>query len=384
MAKSNIIHLIKKILSGTASPNEEQVVNRHLYDSFSSTEWNDQELGDKEEVKERIISGTNRFMRPENHGRIRHLRNWVPYAAAILLLVGLAVFMIPFSKSPQINETATTSGEKTFLSPGTDIASLELSDGTVIDLASIKKGEELSRAGAIIKKTADGNIHYIYANDATAEESAWNTLKTPVGGTFQITLPDGTGVWLNAESSLTFPKKFSDKERRVSATGEVYFEVAHDASKPFTVNTSGVDVDVLGTKFNLSAYGEDKFISIALLEGSVRMKGKEGNMAMLVPGEKGFYEDGGIKIRDFDTESEIAWKNNYFIFKDRNIQDIMASLARWYDADVQYQQGVDWVDKNFTVRMSRRKNIAEILSLIELTQSVKFEINQRKIVVYKN
>lgn len=385
MTKRNLIELIKKVLSGTATPAEEQQVNQHFYDSFYSEDWDNEHLGNRDEVKQRILTSTLEKLRRQPASGVYFLKRMLPYAAAVILLVGLIWFIVPFSRTPNPSEVASKKADDSgLLSPGSDIASLQLSDGTIVDLATIATGSQLSMAGALIQKTSGGNIRYTNLENEKGEANAWNVLRTPIGGTFHITLADGTNVWLNAESSLSFPKTFTAGERKVHATGEVYFEVSHDAARPFIVSADGLDVKVLGTRFNLSGYPEDKYTAVALVEGSVELKPSVGNAFKLTPGKKGFLENGKIQVRNFDTESEVAWKNNYFIFKDRNIQDIMTSLARWYDADVQYQQGVNWEDKNFTVRMSRRENIGEILSLIELTQSVKFATNGRKILVYKN
>lgn len=384
MSKNDIINLIKKILSGTATTEDRSRVDEHFRESFYSEEWDGGKMGNRDEVENRIVSGVRKHFRGQERKKIILIKQYMPYAAALALLIGVGIYLN--TASDKSNKTSAVIHNKTLLDPGSNIASLELGNGKILDLSAIGTGEQINDAGISIRKTGDGNIEYVYTGDTQSQNDTneYNTLETPVGGTFQIALEDGTKVWLNAGSTLTFPKKFSSNQRLVKAAGEVYFEVSHDASRPFVVSSRGLEVRVLGTKFNLSAYDNNPSVSVALVEGSVEMKAEIGKPAVLAPGKKGTFENGEIGISNFDIESEIAWKNNYFIFKDQNIKDIMNSLARWYNADISYQGTEGWNDKNFTLRMSRRENIKEILSLIELTRSVRFSIDGRKIMVIQN
>ncbi|ULT24277.1 FecR domain-containing protein [Sphingobacterium sp. E70] len=206
-------------------------------------------------------------------------------------------------------------------------------------------------------------------------------LSNPKGGKYQINLEDGTKVWLNAESSLIFPEHFAADRRLVQVKGEAYFEVAESKHKPFIVAGNGFGIRVLGTKFNVSDRDNLHLAKVALLQGSVSLTSKAGH-TMLKPGERAKISASGVQIDQFDAESEIAWKNNYFIYKDENIKTIMADVAQWYDAEVIFE-GKDWDDVNLKMKVSRRENIEEILSLLELTKSVKFKIVERRIYVTK-
>lgn len=376
--KKNIFNYIRKILTGHADKEDEDLVDQHFYESFYSEEWNSKDLGDRKEVEERILSQVSNKIKPT---KPRRLKRYLQYAAVLvaLLVVGQVVKYAIFRDSilTKIDQ------KQEFLLPGKEVASLTLSDGTLLDLSEMEVGEEVGQDGFQLHKTQEGQLAYTSDSKTSTTEASrkWNKLTTPPGGQYQITLADGTRAWLNAGSTLLFPTSFSGNQRLVKASGEVYFEVAHDKSKPFLVHTDNIDVEVLGTTFNLSTfYGNSS--SVALVEGAVKLK-SGGEQAILAPGDKGALKNGRIEISTFDTESELAWKNNYFIFKNQNIKEIMSALARWYDAEVVYK-GTDWENINFTIRMSRRENIAEILSIIEATQSIQFSIEGRRVTVTKN
>jgi len=380
--KKRILHFIWKIISGTATREEEDAVNEHFQEAFYMEDWDEEELGNKKEVEEKILSRVNEYVDTDRTKRFR-IKDFFRYAAVLAMFVGIGILIKQYL--PRLETGSESELVYDFLQPGSDEASLELSDGTVLNLADLEVGENIERSGFHVTKTNKGNVEYVFEDVNThLNNIKWNTLKTPVGGKYQILLPDGTKVWLNAASSLSFPSRFASDQRIVKASGEVYFEVAQDESLPFLVESKDVVIKVLGTSFNLSSYeGEATSSSstVALLEGAIRLKSNTGESINLTPGQKAFVGSEEIGVERFDAESEIAWKNNYFIFNNQNIKNIMAVLARWYDAEVIYE-GENWKDKNFTMRMSRRESIEEILSIIELTKSIKFKIERRKITVY--
>lgn len=384
MDKKNIQYFILKILRGTSTVEEETQVNQHFQNSFQSEDWDEEHLGNKEEVRNRIVSRVDTFVSKEPIKLLGMRMTYIYYAAMVLVFFGFVVFGYYHYEREVPENNQLVSQE--FLNPGSDLALLELNDGTILDLTNLSVGENRLKSGLVINKTDEGTLEYVADDmDNYSSEIKWNTLKTPIGGRYQIVLGDGTKVWLNSESSLSFPSGFSDDQRQVKASGEVYFEVAHDKSKPFFVETGGFEVEVLGTSFNLSNYQssseENEVPSLALIEGKVQLRTAIGDKAVLRPGQKAVLNKDKVELEEFDVESEIAWKNNYFIFKDENIKNIMRVVARWYDAEVLFD-GNDWQDKNFTVRMSRRESIEEILSILELTKSVEFKIEERRISVF--
>lgn len=374
------------MLSGSSTQEEESQVDQHFYDSFYEEGWDEKKLGDKKDVERRILSRVYEHVSKRHVSRSEHssfLKYW-KYAAVLALFVCIGIIgqQYVYNSSP----SESTDPVHEVLQPGSDMASLELSDGTVLNLADLQVGEQYVNAGFLLEKTEEGNLKYLYARggETSDKENKWSTLKTPLGGRYQISLADGTKVWLNAGSSLTFPESFPGNKRVVEASGEMYFEVSHNKTKPFIVQVQGMDIHVLGTSFNLSAYEDNvttsSGASVALVEGSIQIKTSNQHSSVLYPGQKGTVNQKGIEITAFDKESEVAWKDDYFIFKDKNIKEIMASLGRWYNAEVEFL-GEGWADKNFTIRMSRREGIDEILSLIELTKSVKFKIVGRRVIV---
>jgi len=373
-----IIDLIKRVIQGTASQEQKDDIDRFLLESFHAEQWDPATHGDKDEVKNRIVSGVTRSIHRGDRSAKR-INVWrFTKAAAVLAVLGLAAYW-----GVQTFSSADPGHPAMALAPGSDKASLELSDGTTVDLSEQQIGDTWAYGNFRVRKTDAGTIHYQYIDPSVpsaAEEGNWNTLTTPKGGKYTLVLSDGTSVWLNAESSIRFPDRFSGDLRQVSVSGEVFFEVAHDKSQPFIVRAKDLDIRVLGTSFNVSTYedaADDP--SVALLEGSVQLHA-HAHQINLLPGEKAMIADGAFQKSSFDAESEIAWKDDYFVFKDQNIKAIMNELARWYDAEVDYE-GKDWESKNFTVRISRREQIDEILSLIELTKSVQFSIKGRRITV---
>ncbi|ERJ59896.1 FecR family protein [Sphingobacterium paucimobilis] len=371
MKRKPLLHYIKNVLRNENTPEEEDIVNQHFFEAFDSQEWDETRLGNKEERKSNILAGVESKMGAR---KTINFKVVVRYAAAVAIVGFLGFWGWSFFDNKE-----QISLPKDVLTPGGDVAVLELGDGTRFDLTGLTEGEAYEKSGVIISRNAEGELEYAYqAMDEEQATAEWNTLTTPMGGKYSIVLADGTKAWLNAGSTLTFPSAFQNGKRIVKAQGEVYFEVSKDENKPFIVQAKGFDIQVLGTSFNLSAY--DDIASVALIEGSVEIKTPSVN-SKIKPGQKAKIHPGDIAISPFDIETEIAWKDNYFIFKDRNIKEIMASLARWYNAEIDYV-GRDWEDKNYTIRMSRNQDIKDVLSIIELTKSVKFKIEERRITVY--
>lgn len=376
MRRKNLLHHIKNILSNEKTQDSENIVNQYFLETFESEDWDEERLGDKSERKSRILSGVESKI---NQRKVFDLKYLLRYAAVLFIVgfLGIGGWYL-FDRNQDL------AAETTYLTPGGDKAVLELGDGTRFDLSTLQEGETYEKSGFTVSRNTKGNLEYAYQqvsdNKGTKE---WATLATPSGGQYSIVLEDGTKAWLNAGSTLSFPSSFAKEKRVVKANGEVYFQVSKEKDRPFIVQARGFDIQVLGTSFNLSAY-EDRWNNsptVALLEGSVEIKTPHA-VSRLSPGEKATMYNENIAVTRFDAESEVAWKDNYFVFKDRNIKEIMSALARWYDAEVEYI-GEDWKDKNYTIKMSRHKDVKDVLSIIELTKSVKFKIEERRITVYK-
>ena len=238
------------------------------------------------------------------------------------------------------------------------------------------------RRGDAVK---DGQLVYAPGNAAGQPSSAvaFNTLLIPKGGQYEVTLPDGTLVWLNAASSLKYPTAFTGSERHVEMTGEAYFEVARNTVMPFTVSTGKSTVKVLGTHFNVSAYDDDPADKTALLEGAV-VVGKGEKKVLLAPGQQAVvdHDAGAIAVRTINVDDAVAWKNGYFSFRKEDLRTALRKIARWYNVDVEYQ-GKE-TNKLLGGTVSRTQTIEEILSYLELTGIAHFTIKERRIIVKEN
>lgn len=265
------------------------------------------------------------------------------------------------------------------IAPGSNKAVLVLANGTKIVLDDAKNGQLAQQGNVQVIKQDSGQLTYRSVNNEHSAVAQYNTIATPRGGQYQITLPDGTKAWLNASSSLKYPTAFTGNTRTVELTGEGYFEVAKNAGKAFHVKVSGMDVEVLGTHFNIMAYADENTIRTTLLEGAVRVtKGKASTS--LAPGEQASIEPEGTYFtrKKVDTEQDIAWKNGYIQFHDATLPAIMRQVARWYDVEVSYEKEVS--DKQFNGKVPRTVPLSQLLSMLQYT-GVHFKIQEGKIII---
>lgn len=302
-------------------------------------------------------------------------------AAAILVLFisGAAYWVISNQNNKHATASLVNHNRKTEkILPGGDHAILTMADGSRIVLDSVQNGI-IQRGNASISKKG-GLLVYDESSPAKkATAVVYNTLTTPRGGQYKLILADGSKVWLNASSSLYFPTAFSGKERNVELTGEAYFEVAKNKEKPFHVNVNGMQVEVLGTHFNVNAYADENSIKTSLLEGSVKIK--RGSLSgLLKPGQQGILEnnDNDFKIKRADMDEVVAWKNGLFQFDGANIKTIMFEISRWYNMQIVYDGKVP--ERSFVGKISRDAQLSDVLKILELS-SVKFKVEGRKIIV---
>ncbi|HWK06729.1 MAG TPA: FecR domain-containing protein [Puia sp.] len=310
--------------------------------------------------------------------RIHFLRrNWLRVAAAavIILLLGGAVFYRVHTQAKKELAAAPppTSPE---IAPGHNGAILTLANGSKLVLDSLKKGK-LATQGATDVLLDNDQLTYHVQHPAGGEVS-YNTLTVPRGHQFQLVLPDGTKVWLNAASSLRYPTVFAGAERRVEITGEAYFEVAHNAAKPFIVKKGESETKVLGTHFNINAYDEESSLNITLLEGSVQVT-KGNNSTIIKPGQQAQVGKSIHVADDVDLEEVVAWKDGKFQFGETaDIKTVMRQIANWYDVDVEYK-GI--ITNHIGGTMSRNVNLSLVLKMLETTGVVRFSVDGRSIKV---
>lgn len=293
-----------------------------------------------------------------------HWQRWLYIAAAaIIILLTAGIYFFPWQRPPAPSHTATILPVKDSIRglPGGDKATLTLSDGRVVKL---EHGDSSIDDAGVTIKNQDGELRY----DEPAA-IGYNTMTTPRGGQYRLLLSDGSKVWLNASSSITYPTAFTTKTRNVSITGEVYFEVEKDKTKPFIVLTPKDSITVLGTSFNVNTYNDEPAPVTTLLEGSVKIAG-----SILRPGEA--YRAG--KIMKADVEQAVAWKNNIFNFNGLDLPGAMRQLARWYNLEVRFEGGIP--DKKIRGEMGRDLNLSQVIKILEKME-LNFRLEQNKLVV---
>ncbi|SDK66553.1 FecR family protein [Pedobacter sp. ok626] len=277
---------------------------------------------------------------------------------------------------------------QTDIPPGKNTAMLTFSNGTVVQLSDARKAVFINQEKL---KYNDGTVVGMGTEAKGIAASELITAATPKGGTYQVILSDGTHVWLNADSKLSFPSQFTGNSRTVTLSGEAYFEVAKNKAKPFVVNYGKSAVEVLGTHFNIMAYKDEAASKVTLLEGAVKVN-SGAEKVVLKPGQQAeILEEKGAAIalnNDIDTEQVIAWKNGYFMFANEPVESIMRKISRWYDVTVVYEDNQQ--DKALWGTVSRFKNVSEVLRRLELTGVVRFKMEnlngkgkERRIIVMK-
>ena len=315
-------------------------------------------------------------------------KSWIKVAAAVLIVgTGLSLFIIKSKTKAHIANVAKNQHSMPIV-PGGNKATLTLSNGKVILLDTANNGLIVNTEKTKVLKSNKAQLVYVRpgAQSPSVVNSntpvVYNTLSTPKGGVYQVILPDGTKVWLNSASSLKFPTEFRGTERRVTLTGEAYFEVAKNKEKPFFVDINAVEVRVLGTHFNIAAYQDDNDITTTLLEGAVQVK-NNNQASVIKPGEQAVVNNNTnvIKVKPANIEQAMAWKNGYFIFADEDVRSIMKKLSRWYNVEVEYRD--DFANIRFGGSFYRSKSISELLSYMEEVGKIHFKIEGRRIIVMK-
>lgn len=306
--------------------------------------------------------------------RIYYLRKWWWAAASVILLLGAGAYFW-INQANKDRQVAIQPGQNDAL-PGKNGAILTLDDGRKVVLDSLGNGTIAMQNGAQVN-LKNGQLTY----DPTGEMSgalAYNTMSTPRGRQFKVALPDGTIVWLNAASSITYPTVFTGKERNVKVTGEVYFEVAKDAQKPFTVDVNNAaTVQVLGTHFNVNSYADETAIRTTLLEGKVKVI-KGTAIQTLQPGQQAAISDQIKVINQVNTDLVMAWKNGVFNLHQLSLAELMRQLSRWYDVEVVYTSRVP--DVELYGEMGRDLNLSQVLQSLQ-EMDVKCRLEGRKLIV---
>jgi len=388
---NEIIHLFTKYLSNQCSKDELERVFILIEKGSNKSEWDfvlaeeASRLVDSNHQEEMSLDEITRL-----HDRIQDTikeegsklkvltgRNlyWAKIAAAAVILITLSVSVFYYSRHDVMPDELVHD-----IAPGGNKAVLTLANGKKIILSDAKNGKLAADSGVTVIKLADGKIIYALESGKVAN-AAFNSIETPRGGQYQVTLPDGTKVSLNAASSLTYPASFATlKERRVELKGEAYFEVAKDKKHPFLVKTENQEIEVLGTHFNINSYTDEPMAKTTLIEGSVLVKASDTEQ-ILKPGYQAINSMGGLRVVEANVDEVLAWKNGYFMFDNEGIESVMRKISRWYNVDVVFKGNVP-KDK-FGGTVSRFENVSQVLRKLTYTDKVHFIIEERRIIVTK-
>lgn len=366
-----INHLYDKYLNGTISGDEKQELFDLLHDA---NERELAELADKyisadtphdllqlQDNADKVLRRVNQQI--DQRKKSRSYKMWfrLTAAAAVMFMLTYLVYQLSYKHTIQ-NDLMVK--ELKDLAPGSKRATLTLADGRTIILDSAFSGQLAMIGGTRISKTADGELVYENNTESTGTVQT-NTVSIPRGGEYKLLLPDGTKIWLNAATTISYPTRFTGQERRIKLSGEAYLEVAKDPQHPFIVETDKQTVKVLGTHFNVNTYSTDRTIT-TLEEGAVRVSSLQGTKqsVLLKPGEQSINTN-ILAVESADLESALAWKNGLLFFKDAPLTTVLEEVARWYDIDIEYR--VKPSQELFSGSVARNANLSAILRILKLT-----------------
>ncbi|MEO7048276.1 MAG: FecR domain-containing protein [Ferruginibacter sp.] len=364
-----------------------KILDEFLQNAYADPQWAISGDFDKEKVYEELLekltSGKENPVIILEPAKRKWLAYWrIAAAVAVITVLSIGSYLI-FSNKKAISEATITNRivVNDIKAPESNKAIITLANGKTVSLDSVNRGLLIQQGNVKLIKLTDGKIAYQAATGEVATDMEYNTLTNPRGSkVIDMTLSDGSHVWLNAGSSVTYPVEFAGNERRVSIIGEAYFEVTHNALKPFYVTKSKIEVKVLGTHFNINAYNDEADIKVTLLEGSVKVS-NYGKAVTIKPGEQASVIDHQKLLisNNIDLNEVMAWKNGRFVFSEKtDIQTIMRQIARWYNVNLEYK-GV--VTNHFWGSISNDVKMSDVLKMLETTGGVTFNVEGDKVVV---
>ncbi len=388
MDKKDFQKLLDKYIAGEASMEEEQRL-LNFYGSFQKQPESDLEIdqiGDN--IFDRIQETINPVEDNQYYYRFYYLKS-ISIAAMILLAITTGIYFYS-NREPAEPEHFAEIDVRNDIAPGYNKAILTLADGSKISLDDAANGLLASQGNIAITKTENGQIVYeknnVDRSKLISNRSVINTIQTPKGGKYQVRLPDGSKVWLNSASTLSYPTAFAGNERKVQLKGEAYFEISPNKNIPFRVQSGNQIVEVLGTHFNINSYDDEDYVKTTLLEGSVKVilnskPNVVSNTRLLKPGEQSLTKSSrsDIRIENADTEKAVAWKNGYFKFRNTPIREIMREIERWYDVELVYEGKMP--TDEFTGFISNDVKISAVLKIMEESGGVKFTVKGKKLKV---
>lgn len=377
MTREEAILLAEKVVSGTAT-DEELLQYNQLFNAFQQQGgWEESLLGNKQQLENAIRQRLQPVLQRRRSGRVVRWYKWTA-AAAVALLLGTGYYFYE-QRQPGVLAPQAIRFKNDIVAPAVNHAVLTLGNGQQILLDTAGNGTLAMQGQTSVSKNASGQIVY----NGAGTDVSFNTIQVPNGSKpLAIVLGDGTKVWIDAGSTLTYPAAFHGTKREVSAAGQVYFEVASNSNQPFIVKstTNKTIIEVLGTAFNLRAFREEEKMKVTLVSGTVKVN-TTGASQLVHPGEQAVTAGGAIQLTaNADLQQVTAWKEGMFFFNGTDIPTIMSELQRYYNVDVDYQTDV----KDFFVaKIPRDVPVSQLLNLLEMTNLVHFKIEGRKITVIK-
>jgi ferric-dicitrate binding protein FerR (iron transport regulator) len=376
MKKRLFTQLLDRYVEGIATDQETALVEDYL-DELEKGPVKQRSQKEDEAIQARMLKHIQSGLNGKKGLLVSMSKAW-RVAAAAILIIGLAGGYVLFTKQKQNNNQQTVANKD--IPPGGDKAILTLADGSKIVLTDVNNGAIADQGNVKVIKL-DGQVSY--SSNGNADEVVYNTISTPRTGQYQLILADGSKVWLDAESSIRFPNIFKGNERRVELKGQGYFEIAHNSKMPFHVSVGSMDVQVLGTHFNIMAYGNEDAIKTTLLEGSVKVQTNAGSpqTTILKPGSQAqLGKDNVLKsVSNINMDQVMAWKNGLFQLEGTSIREVFRQIERWYDVDVIVQENLG--DENLSGVFSRKQYVSQLLKILEEAGVGHFKIDGKKIYV---
>ncbi len=374
----NAKSLVNKYLKGKVSPEESRLLEKWFLNDLK----NSKALPDKKRIEEadqrisaHLMNHIGGGFKPEV--KVRRMWPRIAAAASVILCLSYGAF---FFLHKSAAERLLAQNQVNDIAPGGNKAILTLSSGRIINLTSGQDGTIATDGDETINKKKNDTISYRNTATGNYKELVYNTITTPRGGQWPvIILPDGSKAILDAASSIKFPVNFIGNDRRVAITGQVYFEVVHNAAKPFKVDVKGQTIEDIGTHFNINAYDDEPSVKTTLLEGGIKIT-KGSTVAIIKPGQQATTTmgDNTIKVDNANMEEAIAWKNGLFMFKGADMQTVMRQLSRWYNVDIVYEGAVP--RRTFNGDMHRNLKASQVLDVLSF-YNVQFKIDGKKIIV---
>ncbi|MFC3199934.1 FecR family protein [Parapedobacter deserti] len=367
---------------------QDEVIASWVDEHLRQEEDNDQIPVNRQKMISTIINHPDFERKSRRHSGLLRYTHWLGGTAA-LICIGIGLWWTQPVNEPwqEAEDNNTTVSATSLPASGTDKAVLRLADGTVVDLEEASNGVVASEAGVSVVMEGS-ELEYRQSAHSTGTVQAEHSIHIPKGKQYRLTLPDGSRVWLNAASSIIFPVQFAEDKRVVTIEGEAFFEIHHDSKKPFVVQTALQTLEVLGTTFNVSAYADDGYVKTALISGSVRVERSgdgplAGRSLILSPGEQSLIEADGNTIRRaaVDTRRVASWKDGLFTFHNEPIEEVMRKVARWYDVEVEYRDGM--AGKRIGGSVQRFQEVNKLMKALQATGLLRYQMEGGKILIMK-